>query len=163
MKFIFFALLLPSLSFANNQIEVPFKGVAQKVVVKVEKSRCSADGEKAYKLETVVVDQEYNLVCKLRPPVDQYDSTTPVKIIHSFKYPEAILKDIESSSFEDLKRKGVKAIKKRKHSWGTEYTWSTPTYGTAVYTYLCPKKSEHCFRAIHGGIEFLTFEIKNNK
>ena len=112
---------------------------------------------------TVISDREYKLECKLRPHIGQYDSTTPILFLEAFQYPETILQDIQASSFEDVKQQGLKAIRKEKYSWGTEYTWSTPTIGTLHYTYLCPKKAKHCFRVLHGGIEFLKFEIKKKK
>lgn len=160
---LFFSLAIGSYANAANEIEVPFKAVGKRVIVKVEKSRCAAEGEKAYQLETLIPDHEYNLVCKLRPPVDQYDSMTPIRRMDQFKYPKTILADIESSAFPELHKQGVKAIKETKHAWGKEYQWATPTMGTTFYSYLCPKKSNTCFRVIHGGIEVLSFDIRNLK
>jgi len=155
-----FMLFLGSISgHAKNQIEVPFNKLNQSVFVTIEKSRCSAAGETAYKLETLVPNEEYNLVCKIKNAADQYESTTPVRLLENFKYPATILKDIASSSFPELKKLGKKAIRLKKHLWGSEYFWSTPTFGTEFHTYLCPKKAKHCFRIIHGGIEYLSFEI----
>jgi len=163
MKYFSLIILFPLFAGATNQIEIPFENLAQKIIVKIQKSRCAATGENSYKVETVTPDQEYSLVCKLRPPIDQYDSTTPIRLLQTFEYPLTILEDIEASSHAELKKLGAKAIKKKVRSWGTEYSWATPTYGTEFNTYLCPKKSKHCFKVVHGGIEFLDFEIQKKK
>ena len=161
MKFVvYFITFFSMATYAGNRIEVPFNKVNQSVVIVIEKSRCSASGEKAYTISAVVPDQEYKLVCKLRPPIDQYDSSIPIRLIEGFQYPQTILQDIQLSSFEDVKKQGTKAIRREKHSWGVEYVWATLTEGTTSYTYLCPKKSKHCFRVVHGGIEFLKFDLK---
>lgn len=160
MKFTILLLIWPLMAFANKKLEVPFADLGQKILINVEKSRCTASGEKAYQLETVRENQEYSLVCKLRPPVDQYDSKTPIRLLENFEYPKTVLAHIDSNPDPELKKLGSKAIRTSKHSWGTEYTWSNRNYGTEHFTYLCPKKSKHCFHIIHGGIESLNFEVQ---
>ena len=162
MKYLLF-FMIPLSSYASNEIQVNFEKLKQTVTVKVIKSRCTVGGEKAYKLETMVPDREYSLVCKLRPPVDQFDSATPILLLENFKYPQTILKDIEASEFMELKKQGAKAIKTKRHPWGVEYSWSTPTMGTTFYSYFCADNSTNCFRSIYGGIEILEFSVRYTK
>lgn len=163
MKFALMLLILPTYCFANVAISINFKSVKQKVVVKTETSHCMENGKSLYKIEAVTPDQEYNLVCKIKAPNNIFESSTPIRLIQNFKYPETILKDIEESTFVELKKSGTAAIKNKEHHWGTEYFWSTPTKGAAYHTYLCPNKLQHCFKVIHGAVLALNFEVRDLK
>lgn len=159
MKAILFV-LFPALVHANNKIDVPFEKLGQSVRVTIGHSRCSAEGDTAYQVEAAGPSR-FDLVCQLRESEGKYDSRIPIQVISDFKYPQSILKDIQTTAYSELKSMGTRAIKKKKHTWGTEYYWPTPTFSNGFYTYLCPQKSKHCFRTIHGGVEYLTFEIQN--
>lgn len=139
-------------------IEVPFPSLNQKVEVTLVQSRCTVGGARAYKLKTVIPGERYELICKLRPPVDKFESHASIRSMKNFKYPDTILEDMRATGYGELKASGEKAIRTKTHDWGTEYEWSTPTKGAVIATYLCPREKRYCFKIIHGGSEELHFE-----
>ncbi len=114
-------------------------------------------GSISYKLHTLIEDKSYELIGD-----NSLDWKVPIDLIEGFRFPDRVERDV-AEFYGKLKApvSYKKAeIKTEKHLWGVEYWWSTPTKGSAKYSYLCAKKAITCIRVISGINDDLKFEIR---
>jgi hypothetical protein len=121
-----------------------FPAVKETVVIDTKNTECLSPKK--------ISENYYQLNCK--------SGSVPIMLIREFKFPGTVLSEIKGTNYEDVKKLGEKAIKKKIQPWGTEYWWETPTSEKSFRAYLCPKGKNHCYYVVHNGQMEFTIKSK---
>lgn len=125
----------------DGGLMLPFESLGHDVVVFFDRARCSVRGKNRFTLHVWKRNRSYDIDCAIESP--RYESTTPVRLVEDFK--------------------PGKEDRRQKRRWGVEFTKSDGRFGTTFTTYLCPDGAEACVEIIHGGIEFLRFDLRRSR
>lgn len=156
-------------AFVKRAQVIHFPSVGLKLTLHSEGGVCGFGGSRSYKLAADQPGKAFRLICSVHEPSLNFDSEIPITLIEKFNYPKTIAQDIEAWTStspklaEEKIPSSARDIEEKKHAWGSEYFWTTPSKGSRRFTYLCPQGATYCIKVVSAGLEAFTFSIEKEK